>query len=157
MGEVCTNGHPRTLENTSLVKCGRGEKRKPVCLDCRRSRNTGKPTAADLTAQRTTELHENIEDLLDLCPTLAELVERAGFSSLKRLKESLRRRGRDDLLRQIETKGESTTRAKITDVQVLEIRASSASSKEIQTQYGLSRSSVWAIRNRKSWGHLPDF
>lgn len=104
MAEVCINGHLRTPENTSHIKCGKGAKRKRVCLECKRKwyTPTGKPTIAELAARRTTELHENVEDLLDLCPTLAELVERAGFSSLKRMKESLRRRGRDDLLRQIE-------------------------------------------------------
>lgn len=103
MPEVCINGHERTMENTSLVKRGRGEHRKRVCLDCRReSRRTGRPAAHELTAQRTTELHEDVEDLLQFGATLAELVERAGFSSLKRLKESLRRRDRDDLLAKIE-------------------------------------------------------
>lgn len=107
MTEVCINGHTRTEQNTSFVKCGRGEKRKRVCLDCRsEARRNGKPAAHEIQAQRTTELHEDVEDLLKFGATLEEIIRRGGFSSLKRLKTSLRRRERFDLLEKVEAKQE---------------------------------------------------
>lgn len=104
MTEVCINGHTRTEQNTSLVKCGRGDKRKRVCLDCRKLRNSGKPAAHELQAQRTTELHEDIEDLLKFGASFQEIIQRSGYSSWERMRRSLKSRGRDDLIEKLKSR-----------------------------------------------------
>lgn len=106
MTEVCINGHTRTEENTRWHKRGRGDQLKRVCLECKtakRERN-GKPAAHELTAQRTTELHEDIADLVRFGATFEEIISRGGFSSWKLLKESLRLRGQVELLEQVQAK-----------------------------------------------------
>jgi len=45
--------------------------------------------------------------------------------------------------------------SKLTDGQVLEIRASRATAKECAEAYGVSDVQIYNIRNRKSWKHLP--
>lgn len=102
MTEVCTNGHTRTEQNTSFVKCGRGDKRKRVCLDCRNeARRSGRPAAHELQAKRTTELHEDIEDLLKFGATYEEIIQRSGYSNWDRMRKSLKSRDRDDLIEKL--------------------------------------------------------
>lgn len=116
MTEVCINGHTRTEENTRWHKRGRGEQRKRVCLDCRREKRTSPttgPTASEVAAQRTTELHEDIEDLLRFGATFTEIIARGGFSSWASLRASLKRRGRDDLLDAMQRKIAASPNAKL--------------------------------------------
>lgn len=102
MLEVCINGHTRTEANTRWHKRGRGDQVKRVCLDCKSLRYEFiHPSAAQIQAQLTTERHEDVEDLLPLGATLGEVVARSGYSTLKRLKASLKRRERTDLLEQL--------------------------------------------------------
>lgn len=106
MTEVCINGHTRTKQNTSYHKDNQRNRMKRVCLDCKtakRERN-GKPTAVQLTAQRTTDLHEDVEDLLRFGATYEEIITRAGFTTAKGLRQSLRRRERFDLLEQLQVR-----------------------------------------------------
>lgn len=113
MTEVCVNGHTRTEQNTRYHKDNQRNRTKRVCLDCKtakRERN-GKPTAVQLKAQRTTELHEDIEDLLKFGATFEEILKRGGFTTWRRMKESLLRRGRNDLLEQLEAKQEIKSNA----------------------------------------------
>lgn len=112
MTEVCINGHTRTEENTRWHKRGRGEQRKRVCLDCKRENRTdltGTQRADDRQAQRTTELHENIEDLLRFGATYEEIIARCGFATEKSMRESLRLRNRFDLLEQLTGKQQTIT------------------------------------------------
>jgi len=104
--EVCPSGHTRTPENTAWRKHGRGEKLRRVCKDCHRGwyTPTGIPAAHERQVQLTDDRHEDIEDLLRFGATLNEVVQRAGYSSLTRLKRSLKHRNRTDLLEQIEAK-----------------------------------------------------
>ena len=103
MAEVCVNGHTRTEANTRWHKRGRGDQLKRVCLDCKSLRYQFiHPSAAEIQAQLTTDRHEDVEDLLRLGVDVEEVVQRSGYSTLKRLKTSLRRRERDDLLELVE-------------------------------------------------------
>jgi len=104
--ELCFNGHVRTEENTRWNKRGRGEQLKRICLDCRREKanRNGKPDAAAQQVQRTTELHEDVEDMIKFGATFHEIVQRSGYSSWAQLRGSLRRRGRTDLLEKLRTK-----------------------------------------------------
>ena len=45
--------------------------------------------------------------------------------------------------------------AKLTEAQVLEIRAAAGTHKQIGERYGVCRQTVGLIRNRKLWAHLP--
>lgn len=99
--ELCINGHTRTEANTRWYKRGRGDQLKRVCLDCKKLRNTGKPAAHELQIQRTTELHEDIEDLLKFGATFEEIIQRSGYSSWERMRKSLKSRDRDDLIRKL--------------------------------------------------------
>ena len=58
-------------------------------------------------------------------------------------------RGRGHKLR-----GETVGTAKLTEKEVLEIRASSLSLREVAEKYGIDHSNAWAIRAGKSWKHL---
>lgn len=51
-------------------------------------------------------------------------------------------------------KGEQHGMAKLTEKQVLEIRATTGLYREIASQYGIDPSLVGHIKNRKSWAHL---
>jgi len=102
--EVCVNGHIRTVENTTWIKFGRGDKLKRRCKDCRKRKPNGKPSVIALTMQRTTELHEDIEDLIKYGATFEEIVERSGFSGWETMRGSLHRRGRTDLLEKLRLK-----------------------------------------------------
>jgi hypothetical protein len=57
-------------------------------------------------------------------------------------------------------RGEGHTKAKITEVQVVEIRrayySGAKSSKELAAQYGLSRSALGSLLTGKSWSHVTD-
>jgi hypothetical protein len=52
--------------------------------------------------QRTTELHEDIEDLLKFGATFEEIVQRGGYATYKLMKASLRKRDRHDLIEKLE-------------------------------------------------------
>lgn len=106
MPELCFNGHERTEKNTRWNKRGRGEQLKRICLDCRHDKRsrTGKPTAVELQVKRTTELHEDIEDMIRFGATFEEIVQRSGYSNWDKLRASLNRRGRTDLLEKLRTK-----------------------------------------------------
>ncbi len=51
-------------------------------------------------------------------------------------------------------RGEASGNAKLTETQVLEIRAASGTLKEIAARYGITASAVEKIRYRVSWRHL---
>lgn len=51
-------------------------------------------------------------------------------------------------------RGERSPKAKLTEHQVLEIRASSARARDIAAKFNVSANTIRAIRARKSWRHL---
>lgn len=51
--------------------------------------------------------------------------------------------------------GESHCKARLTEAQVLEIRASDLSLSALSKQYGVHKSTVEGIINRRNWRHLP--
>lgn len=57
-------------------------------------------------------------------------------------------RGRRDV------KGEQIGTSKLTEAQVLEIRASSESHTEAGARLGVSKNCIWSIRSGRSWKHL---
>lgn len=119
MDEQCVNGHVRTEENTKWHKSGRGGTLKRVCSDCRKQRDkvkvtTTQPAAHEIAKKRTTELHEDIEDLIRFGATFTEIIERGGFSTWASLRASLKRRGRDDLLEAMQKKIAASPNVKLT-------------------------------------------
>lgn len=105
MTEVCRNGHVRTESNTSFVRDNARNRIRKRCLDCRHEKRTdvqnkgaGTNHANDLKKLATDYLHEDIEDLLRFGATFHEIIQRGGYSSWSTLSQSLRRRGRTDLL-----------------------------------------------------------
>jgi len=54
----------------------------------------------------------------------------------------------------IEGKGEKSSQHKLKEEDVLKIRASSLSSKELGSLYNVNRTNIIAIRKRKSWTHI---
>lgn len=52
-------------------------------------------------------------------------------------------------------RGERSAHAKLTDEDVVAIRISTLSDTAIADKYGVSRSNVTLIRNRRTWKHLP--
>jgi hypothetical protein len=102
--EVCPNGHIRTEENTRYHKYGNGDKVKRRCADCKKRVPTGRPTVYERSAQRTTELHEDIEDLINYGATFEEIVQRSGYVSWERMRNSLTKRGRFDVLEKLRLK-----------------------------------------------------
>lgn len=59
------------------------------------------------------------------------------------------RKGRRDPLR-----GERQVRSKLTEAEVLEIRASNQSDHQLAAIYGVSHGVIWRIRARRSWRHI---
>ena len=57
-------------------------------------------------------------------------------------------RGRRDV------KGEQIGTAKLTEADVLAIKASTNSASELAHEYGVHKTNIWAIRSGKSWRHL---
>lgn len=53
-----------------------------------------------------------------------------------------------------EGKGEKSSQHKLKEEDVLKIRASNLSSKELGTLYNVNRTNIIAIRKRKSWTHI---
>jgi hypothetical protein len=51
--------------------------------------------------------------------------------------------------------GESHSNAKLTDADVLEIRASSLTDSHLAELYGVGRTTITTIKLRRSWKHLP--
>lgn len=54
----------------------------------------------------------------------------------------------------LEGKGEKSSQHKLKEEDVLKIRASNLSSKELGTLYNVNRTNIIAIRKRKSWTHI---
>ena len=52
-------------------------------------------------------------------------------------------------------RGENHKRAKLTNVQVLAIRADTRQQRVIAKEYGVSKIVVWLILHRRTWKHLP--
>lgn len=50
--------------------------------------------------------------------------------------------------------GESHNQSKLTEADVLAIRASAGRTKDIAAAYNISRVNVWLIKTRRAWGHL---
>jgi hypothetical protein len=51
-------------------------------------------------------------------------------------------------------RGENSAKAKLTEKDVLYIRSSTEKQKTLADKYGVSISTIWSIRTRKTWGHL---
>lgn len=56
--------------------------------------------------------------------------------------------------RQAKLKGEKQNGAKLTEKQVLEIRNSNFTYKELANKYGVSRGYIGHIKNRRNWSHI---
>lgn len=56
--------------------------------------------------------------------------------------------------RSADVKGEKNVKAKLTEIQVLYIRSLSGTQNSIAMRFGVSTSTIWGIRNRKSWKHI---
>ena len=54
-----------------------------------------------------------------------------------------------------QNKGESHGRRKLTETQVIAIRSATGKAKEIAAAHGISEGTVYDIKRRKSWSHLP--
>lgn len=52
--------------------------------------------------------------------------------------------------------GEHTPTARLTEQQVIDIRNSNKSSRELGKLYGVNKSSILNIKNRKSWKHIQE-
>jgi hypothetical protein len=50
--------------------------------------------------------------------------------------------------------GSKVKQSILTESQVLEIRASSKSAKELSSMYGVGESNIFAIRSRSIWKHI---
>lgn len=100
MIDTCRNGHTRTTENTGLHYDSQRNRYRKRCLSCKRDSNPRKDglSASQMTRQATDFLHEDIEDLIRLGATYAEIIARGGYADWNTLSKSLKRRGRDDLL-----------------------------------------------------------
>lgn len=62
----------------------------------------------------------------------------------------------DKVLHGTRMRGVSHHRAKLSEAQVLEIRAIQGRTLiDIANQYGVTLQTVWNIQKRKTWGHLP--
>jgi hypothetical protein len=53
-----------------------------------------------------------------------------------------------------QTKGTSHPACKLTEAQVLEIRASAATQKSLASKYGVAQSQISKIKSRKLWPHI---
>ncbi len=62
----------------------------------------------------------------------------------------------DRLKHGTDMRGSKASRSRLTETDVLEIRASSAVQRVLAQKYGVSRSAVSAIQRRKNWSHLPE-
>lgn len=51
-------------------------------------------------------------------------------------------------------KGEKSHKAKLTNEQVIEIRAANGTHREIGARFGIAHTVVTQIKNRKAWGHV---
>jgi DNA invertase Pin-like site-specific DNA recombinase len=51
-------------------------------------------------------------------------------------------------------RGEKSPAARLTDEQVLEIRTSADTARELATRYGVCRSTIYNVLNGTTWGHL---
>jgi|VirMetMinimDraft_7_1064189.scaffolds.fasta_scaffold59020_2 hypothetical protein len=68
--------------------------------------------------------------------------------------ENLKHAYDNELKLPIEGKGEKSSQHKLKEEDVLKIRASNLSSKELGTLYNVNRTNIIAIRKRKSWTHI---
>lgn len=56
----------------------------------------------------------------------------------------------------IDRAGESHPRAILTDAKIVEIRRSAKKVREIAVEYGIATVTVYGIRSRRAWAHVPD-
>lgn len=68
--------------------------------------------------------------------------------------ENLKHAYDNNLKLPIESKGEKSSQHKLKEEDVLKIRASILSSKELGLLYNVNRTNIIAIRKRKSWTHI---
>lgn len=61
----------------------------------------------------------------------------------------------DAVARDRNVRGERCWSAKLTDDEVILIRASKATDERLAAKYGVSRSNISMIRSRRTWKHLP--
>lgn len=59
-----------------------------------------------------------------------------------------------ELRKRRDVKGERVGTSKLTESEVLEIKASDESSSVLAERYGVYKTNIWAIRSGKSWKHL---
>lgn len=59
-----------------------------------------------------------------------------------------------DRNRGVQHKGEACGKSKLTEKEVLEIRASSLSHRVLAAEYGVSHNNIGQIRRRKTWTHI---
>lgn len=57
-------------------------------------------------------------------------------------------------MRNSRVRGERNPLSKLTDAQVLEIRASTESQYLLAEKYGVDQAMIWRIRARKAWTHI---
>jgi len=51
-------------------------------------------------------------------------------------------------------KGETHRKAKVTEIQVLEIRKSIFSTKYLAEKYNVSKNTIWSIKRKETWSHI---
>jgi hypothetical protein len=61
----------------------------------------------------------------------------------------------DSLRHGTRARGETCGASKITEEKVREIRATRGTMDELADHFGMSRTAIWNIQNRKRWGWLP--
>jgi hypothetical protein len=73
-----------------------------------------------------------------------------------KLKKGRQSRGesRRETMRRVARRGETHADAKLTGEQVLEIRASDATNRDLAKEFGVSTSCIYAIKARINWKHL---
>lgn len=59
-----------------------------------------------------------------------------------------------EIMRNSRVRGERNPLSKLTDAQVLEIRASTESQYLLAEKYGVDQAMIWRIRARKAWTHI---
>ena len=62
---------------------------------------------------------------------------------------------RDRVIRRRTAIGERASKAKLTEVQVREIRASTDTLRSLAARYGVTSDAIQAVRYRRSWKHVP--
>ena len=117
MTEVCKNGHVFTEENTLWHRDEARGRTRRRCKECKNGfRRQGKPLVTELAAQNTTYHMEDLEDLLRFGATWGEILERGPYSRWDTMSRAVKRRGRLDLLEQLQhRKAQATGRVHAVD------------------------------------------